>query len=179
MSPYIARTGFPYIAPRDFPDVKPPTIKKSILGVDPGINGGLCFFTPQGIYPYKMPTYSQKRSTRTMRFVDAKACEVLIRRHAPTTCYFENVFSMPGDTPMTAFSLGNSKGRLEAVLELCDVPIIPVSASVWKAKMGVTADKATSRKLAEKLMPHITFPTTDTCEAALIALYSILYSSSS
>lgn len=165
-----------------------------IVGVDPGIRGSMAFISPDtGLEIVRVPIRVEQRSKREMKFVDTPALFEIMLARRPKIAFVENVFSCPGDTPMTAFSFGNSKGRIETVLEVlhlhpaynsiagssssaCEpVRIIPVSASVWKAKMGVTCNKATSRARAEKLYPQHKFASIDDCEAALIATYGMLF----
>lgn len=167
-----------------------------IVGIDPGINGSMAFISPEtGLEIVRLPVRVEKRSTRDMKFIDTPTLFKILLARRPHTAYIENVFSCPGDTPMTAFSFGNSKGRIETCLELfhlgwptdystdtdTDTPtpspitIIPVSASVWKNKMGCTSNKDTSRRAAEKLYPQYKFKSIDDCEAALIATYGMLF----
>lgn len=164
-----------------------------IVGIDPGINGSMAFISPEtGLEIVRLPVRVEKRSTRDMKFIDTPALFKILLARRPHTAFVENVFSCPGDTPMTAFSFGNSKGRIETCLELFHlfphelfhsdpnsipdpIRIIPVSASVWKNKMGCTSNKATSRRAAEKLYPHFKFKSIDDCEAALIATYGLLF----
>lgn len=163
-----------------------------IVGIDPGINGSMAFISPEtGLEIVRLPVRVEKRSTRDMKFIDTPALFKILLARRPHTAFIENVFSCPGDTPMTAFSFGNSKGRIETCLELLHlwspptdystdalpppIRIIPVSASVWKNKMGVTSNKATSRRAAEKLYPQFKFKSIDDCEAALIATYGMLF----
>lgn len=178
-----------------------------IVGVDPGIRGSMAFISPDtGLEIVRVPVRVEQRSKREMKFVDTPALFEIMLARRPKIAFVENVFSCPGDTPMTAFSFGNSKGRIETVLEVLHlhpaynsiagsnegsiagsnegsisgeksepVRIVPVSASVWKAKMGVTCNKATSRAKAEKLYPQHKFASIDDCEAALIATYGMLF----
>lgn len=157
-----------------------------IVGVDPGIRGSMAFISPDtGLEIVRVPVRVEQRSKREMKFIDTPALFEILLARRPKIAFVENVFSCPGDTPMTAFSFGNSKGRIETVLEVLHlhpdynhteaVYVIPVSASVWKAKMGVTCNKATSRARAEKLYPQHKFASIDDCEAALIATYGMLF----
>jgi len=160
------------------PTMKNTTNPKMTVGIDPGINGSMAFLTPTGIEVVRLPVRSEKRSTRTMRFIDAaKLHEILSVRCAgyDVTVFHENVFSMPDDTPMTAFSFGNSKGRIDAVLEVLGLKVIPIPPTTWKSRLGVTSDKKTSRRKCEALYPSTRFASVDDCEAALIATYGVLF----
>jgi hypothetical protein len=171
-----------------------------IVGIDPGIRGSMAFISSdKGLEIVRLPIRVEKRSKREMKFIDTPALYKILLAMRPRVAFVENVFSCPSDTPMTAFSFGNSKGRIETCLELLHlhpdynhvdpstetstatdpstpISIIPISASVWKNKMGCTTNKLTSRLAAEKLYPNFKFASIDDCEAALIATYGMLFS---
>lgn len=150
-----------------------------VIGIDPGIKGSAAFIRPSGIEVVRLPVKVVKHTTRDMKFIDTAAWHHALVSRVPdptqAICYLESVFSMSNDTPMTAFSFGNTKGRIEAALEIHDIKVVPVAPATWKGRMGVTADKATSRAKAERLYPGTSFKSVDDCEAALIATYGILF----
>jgi Holliday junction resolvasome RuvABC endonuclease subunit len=130
----------------------------SWLGIDPGINGVIAHLGEPGLLLdlFKMPVVHAPAAARAggeVRRVDGQALRDLFARLRPAYAVLEQVQGMSGDTPMTAFSFGYSYGVLEDALRSCKVPVIYAPPSVWKADMGLTADKSLSIPRAQRLFP--------------------------
>lgn len=153
----------------------------SWVGIDPGINGVIAHLEVPGrlIAVYKMPVHRAPAAARAdgdVRRVDGTALRDLFARLQPSYAVLEQVQGMSGDTPMTAFGFGYSFGVLEDRLREAGVPVIYAPPSVWKADMGLTADKGLSKPRARRLFPSSAdlITSVDKAEAALIGLWGKL-----
>lgn len=98
----------------------------------------------------------------------------------------EDVYSMPRDGVVSAFTFGEGKGMIRMWLETCNVYVHKVSASTWKRDLGLNRDKSIINTHARKVeakeraigTAHKVFKnaksvlgTEGICEAALIGLW--------
>jgi crossover junction endodeoxyribonuclease RuvC len=77
----------------------------------------------------------------------------VISEWAPDLAVIEGVHSMPGQGVSTTFKFGRAFGTVEGVMAAMLVPSELISPAVWKRRLGVTRDKASSRALASRLWP--------------------------
>ena len=121
-------------------------IGRPILGVDPGITGGIAFFYPSGeIVAEDIPTVGGS--------VDVDTLVRRIREHAPRLAVVEKAQAMPRQGVVSTFRYGTAFGALCAVTALCEIPTYLVSPRKWKSHFGLDADKEKSRALAIRLWP--------------------------
>lgn len=147
-----------------------------VLGIDPGVGGGLAFYEPRRhlLYTYNTPT--------TADGVDGAAVAQFIRINAPTHCFIEAVTSRPRQSGV--FNFGLNTGVLHGVLMAENVPFTLVSPTRWKGYFGLKRAetqtyrdaKNASRELASKLFPGAAgafarVKDDGVAEAALLALY--------
>jgi crossover junction endodeoxyribonuclease RuvC len=149
-----------------------------ILGVDPGIYGGLAIVdivdgvAPQLIDAVDIPIIGTAAKTR----VDVLAVRAWIETHGPDHAVIERAGSMPKQGVASTFKYGRATGALDAVVALCNIPCTLVEPPVWKRHHGLYGqDKETSRQRALMLFPssHALFARKmdhGRAEAALIAL---------
>jgi hypothetical protein len=117
-----------------------------ILGVDPGITGGVAFLYPDGtISADDIPTVDGS--------VDVDALVRRIREHAPRLAVIEKAQAMPKQGVVSVFNYGTAFGALCAVTAICEIPTHLVSPRKWKTHFGLDADKEKSRALAIRLWP--------------------------
>jgi hypothetical protein len=107
-----------------------------ILGIDPGQSGGLAFidFSADGVLSstlYPMPIRAGR--------VDVDAMKDLIIQHKPQRAYMEAQRAKSGQRGQALIML--NQGRLEAVLELCDVGYSLLDPKVWQKAINVSGDK--------------------------------------
>lgn len=150
-----------------------------ILGVDPGINGGLAIVeinnsaAPQLVAAIDIPTAGLKAKMR----VDALAVAYWIRHHRPNHAVIERAGVLPKQGIASGFKYGRAVGALEAAVALCEIPLTIVEPSVWKRRAGLYgADKEQSRLRALQLFPaaHLLLALKKShgkAEAALLALF--------
>jgi hypothetical protein len=117
-----------------------------ILGVDPGITGGVAaLFTDGTITAFDIPTVDGS--------VDVDALVRRIRELAPRLAIIERAQAMPKQGVVSVFKYGTAFGALCAVTAICEIPTHLVSPRRWKKHFGLDADKERSRALAIRLWP--------------------------
>jgi crossover junction endodeoxyribonuclease RuvC len=89
----------------------------------------------------------------------------------------EDVHSMRGQGVASTFKFGRAFGAVEGVVGALDYPHVRVTPLRWKRRMGVTADKESSRAKAIELWPKaradFARKASGRAEAALIARWWI------
>lgn len=155
----------------------------TICGVDPGKTGALVNLDGAGVVRASllMPVST---ASNAKTFVDGGAIAAWLRSWPCDELWLEDVYSMPDDTPLTSFSLGDSKGAVKGVAWALGIKLRFVHPSVWKRALDCTRDKNTSRARARELLgPRLPpaawkrgglLSTEGKCEAALIGLYGLL-----
>jgi crossover junction endodeoxyribonuclease RuvC len=150
-----------------------------ILGVDPGIRGGLAIVriemngaAPQLIDAIDIPVIGVGAKER----VDALFIRSWIAQHAPQHAVIERAQAMPKQGASSGFKYGRAVGSLEAVIECCEIPLTIIEPTAWKKFHELRGgDKETGRQRARQLFPaahELLARKTDhgRAEAALIAL---------
>ena len=141
--------------------------QKTIIGIDPGANGGIAWITDGKACVEKMPDTLQ----------DLWELVVSISLEAGTggmgiRAYIEAVSSSPQMGVVSSFSFGRGYGNLEMALTAAGIPFERVRPQVWQKALGcmTKGDKNVSKSKAQELFPDrkITHATAD---ALLIAYY--------
>jgi crossover junction endodeoxyribonuclease RuvC len=112
------------------------TTKQTILGVDPGIRGGLAIISfsfganvvPCLIDAIDIPVAGIGAKER----VDPLAIRDWIARHAPQHAFVERAQAMPKQGASSGFKYGRSVGAIEAVITCCGIPLTIVEPTAWK-----------------------------------------------
>jgi hypothetical protein len=121
-------------------DVRP------ILGIDPGVTGGIACLYPDGtIVAEDIPTAGG--------CVDVDTLARRIRELAPRLAIIEKAQAMPKQGVVSVFRYGAAFGALCAVTAICEISTHLVSPRKWKTHFGLDADKEKSRALAIRLWP--------------------------
>jgi crossover junction endodeoxyribonuclease RuvC len=129
----------------------------NILGVDPGIRGGLAIVAvdangtaPQLVDAIDIPVAGVGAKER----VDVLAIRNWIEQHAPQHALIERGQAMPKQGASSGFKYGRAVGAIEAVIACCAIPLTIVEPSVWKKFHGLRGgDKEASRQRALQLFP--------------------------
>lgn len=148
-----------------------PTI---ICGADPGLNGAFAFIdiTHATLRIVDMPTFEKSGK----RHVDAAKVGAILKTHFPSKIFLEFVHASPQMGVSSSFSFGRSSGIIHGATGALAIPLTEVPPSVWKPRLGCTADKKQTVAQANKLIPSGSsmwklVKHADRAEAALIALY--------
>jgi len=124
-----------------------------IIGIDPGITGGIAIIKNTDVILHKIPTI--ERSAK--KEVDVISLyEILASCQA--TIYIERVWSMPKQGVSSMFSFGKTFGMILATAVLTENRIILVMPKTWqKAIHGKAKGDAKERtlKAIKKLYPNV------------------------
>ena len=141
-----------------------------VLGVDPGISGGIAFYFPQRpehVVAEDMPVAGKE--------VDVGTLVARIKQMHPAFAVIESVHSMPGQGVASTFKFGMAYGAARAALTAMCVPVFLVAPTKWKKYHALPADKEEARALALRLWPSVDCferkKDHGRAEAALIARY--------
>ena len=133
-----------------------------IIGIDPGVNGGIAWLTNGKAYAEKMPDTLQD------------LWELLrdIASDGKYKAYLEQVSSSPQMGVKSAFTFGNGFGHLEMALTAAGIPFHRGRPQVWQKAMGcmTKGDKNVSKRRSQELFPSIKV-THAIADALLIAAY--------
>ena len=119
-----------------------------VIGIDPGLSGAIAALDAtdgQLVWVLDMPTLG--------KVVNAAELADMLGGEQIRTAAVEAVHAMPRQGVSTSFNFGVSLGIVLGVLGALDVPVTHPTPQAWKKAMGVTADKASSRRRATDLWP--------------------------
>jgi len=141
----------------------------TVLGVDPGANGGIAWITDGKACVEKMPDTLQDLWELIRDITNHPRSSLDGRKYK---AYIEQVSSSPQMGVVSAFSFGRGYGNLEMALTAAGIPFERVRPQVWQKSLGcmTKGDKNVSKRRAQELFPDrkITHATAD---ALLIAHY--------
>jgi Holliday junction resolvasome RuvABC endonuclease subunit len=127
-----------------------------ILGVDPGVYGGLAIVTindgaaPQLVDAIDIPVTGVGAKER----VDAIALRTWITAHQPQHALIERGQAMPKQGASSGFKYGRAVGSIESVITYCEIPLTIVEPSMWKKFHQLRGgDKEAGRQRALQLFP--------------------------
>ena len=131
-----------------------------IIGIDPGINGSICFFQdgkiidviempnmPEGKKNKKQVNGSQIFNEISVRIqkLDKKDIKVII----------EQVSAMPGQGVTSMFNFGQSFGILKGICSAMQLPMYFVRPAKWKKYFNlINSEKDASRTKAIEIFPY-------------------------
>jgi crossover junction endodeoxyribonuclease RuvC len=127
-----------------------------ILGVDPGIHGGLAIVeiidgaAPQLFDAIDIPIAGVSAKER----VDAIAIRTWIELYRPQHALVERAQAMPRQGASSDFKYGRAVGAIEAAIACCGIPLTVIEPSMWKKFRGLHGkDKEGGRQRALQLFP--------------------------
>jgi crossover junction endodeoxyribonuclease RuvC len=127
-----------------------------ILGIDPGIHGGLAIVdinsgaAAQLIDAIDIPVVGVAAKER----VDATAMRGWVLGHSPAHALIERAQAMPKQGASSGFKYGRAVGAIEAVIVCCEVPMTIIEPTAWKKFHGLRGgEKEASRQRALQIFP--------------------------
>ena len=148
-----------------------------ILGIDPGLSGGLAFRYSDGyIDAQPVPILELKIRKTKKRVINTHALAELLKKYSPKHAFIERQQAMPKQGVSSTFRTGLGYGIYIGILATLLIPFTEVSAAKWKKDMNVPADKDGALLRASQLMPKYVnlWPLkkdNGIAEAALLALW--------
>lgn len=153
-----------------------------VVGIDPGITGAIATLghKKELLGLDDMPVMQRGGTTKVKNQVNAtELCAILhehLKHHDKNEILviIELMSAMPKQGVSTTFSLGHTAGTIEAVVAAKGYSHRLVSPRTWKKAMNITADKAMSRSMAQRLFPDADLKLMkhhNRAEAILLALY--------
>lgn len=141
-----------------------------VIGIDPGVNGGLAVLNDLGQALY-IRAFEPRMTPEGLRCLVA-ASAGLLKREGGSFCFLERVGYMPTDGGKGAFTFGRVVGLLEMAVICHDLALHYVPPMLWQAKLGCLSggNKNVTKRAAQALFPDekITHAVAD---ALLIAVY--------
>ena len=104
-----------------------------ILGVDPGVHGGLrssrsTCAAPQLVDVIDIPVVGVGAKER----VDVLALRTWLETHQPQHALIERAQAMPKQGASSGFKYGRAVGAIEGAIACCEIPLTIVEPSIWK-----------------------------------------------
>jgi hypothetical protein len=127
-----------------------------VLGVDPGIHGGLAIVRlfesgPHLVDAIDVPVIGSGAKER----VEAIALQQWLLDHGPYRAFVERAGAMPKQGIASTFKYGRAVGAIEAVISVCNIPVEFAEPALWKRALRLRGkDKESSRQYALQLFPH-------------------------
>jgi len=148
-----------------------------IVGIDPGLKGGIAFLRNSKVEIHDMPTMPNPKGKEEL---DLFALGSILRPLWPwggrNVAVLEKVHAMPKQGLSSTFRFGEGYGALQMALIGHGYELHYVTPAVWKRHFGLSADKGVSRGLASRRFPESASQFTRVkddgrAEAALLAVY--------
>jgi crossover junction endodeoxyribonuclease RuvC len=150
-----------------------------ILGIDPGIRGGLAIVGGDGVSTLVAATDIPTVGVGAKERVDVMAMRDWIMQYKPDFAWVERAQAPPSQGSSSGFKYGRSVGQIEAAVTLCGIPVEIAEPASWKRFWRLPGkDKERARERALELFPdaHALLARKKDhgrAEAALIALYGL------
>lgn len=146
------------------------TTTKAVLGVDPGVEGGMTLLGSNG-QPMSVQAIHSKMTEFELTLI-VTGIVLLLKNQNSDVCYFENVGYMPGDGGLGVFTFGRITGFLRGALHANGIRPTYVSPQIWQARLEclTRGNKNVSKNKAKELFPTVKW-THNTADSALIAEY--------
>jgi crossover junction endodeoxyribonuclease RuvC len=117
-----------------------------VVGVDPGMTGAMALIDPDTEELLGVEDFVAVDG----RVMAGRIADVLAE-WAPDLVVIEGVHSMPGQGVSTTFKFGRAFGTIEGIVAAMRVRSALISPHTWKATLGVTRDKSSSRAMAARV----------------------------
>ena len=153
---------------------------KTILALDPGMNGALALYDGTELLTWRMPTYEITKNGGKRKKINIDELNETLDFCQSTgfidMVYIEQVSAQPGNGAASAFTYGFGAGVLEAVIQCRKLPFTYILPQVWKKAMNCPANKDGARMRASQLFPQFSHMwklkrDDGIAEASLISLY--------
>ena len=131
-----------------------------IIGIDPGINGAICFFENGEVRDViDMPTMQDGKKNKRQINGNQIFNEISLRikniNKKNINVVVEQVSAMPGQGVTSMFNFGQSFGILKGICSAMHLPIYYVRPAKWKKYFNlINSEKDASRTRAIEIFPY-------------------------
>jgi len=132
-----------------------------IIGIDPGINGAICFFQNGEVKDVlEMPTMAEgkknKRQVNGHQMYNELSLRIKEYKTENINVVVEQVSAMPGQGVTSMFNFGQSFGVIKGICAAMQLPIFFVRPAKWKKHFElINTQKDASRTKAIEMFPKI------------------------
>ena len=132
-----------------------------IIGIDPGINGSICFFDDGKIIDLiEMPSMASgkknKRQVNGAQIYNEISQKIKNFEKKNIKVVIEQVSAMPGQGVTSMFNFGQSFGVLKGICSAMQLPLYFVRPAKWKKYFNlINSEKDASRTKAIEVFPYI------------------------
>ena len=131
-----------------------------IIGIDPGINGAICFFENGQVKDVlEMPTMAEgkknKKQVNGSQIFNEISNRIIKIEKQDIKVVIEKVSAMPGQGVTSMFNFGQSFGILKGICSAMQLPIYFVRPAKWKKYFNLlNSEKDASRTRAIEIFPY-------------------------
>ena len=130
-----------------------------IIGIDPGLSGGIAILDDLKIYDiFDMPIMSEGKKNKN-QLNSAQLVNILnkhVLKKENTFVIVEQVSAMPGQGVTSMFNFGQTFGALKGICAALELPIFFVRPSKWKKHFElINSSKDASRTKAIEMYPKL------------------------
>ena len=132
-----------------------------IIGIDPGINGAICFFENEEVKDViDMPTMAEgkknKRQVNGRQIFNEISSRIKNQDLQNINVVVEQVSAMPGQGVTSMFNFGQSFGVIKGICSAMQLPLFFVRPAKWKKHFElINSQKDASRTKAIEMFPKI------------------------
>ncbi len=132
-----------------------------IIGIDPGINGAICFFENGEVKDVvDMPTMAEgkknKRQVNGRQIFNEISSRIKNQDLQNINVVVEQVSAMPGQGVTSMFNFGQSFGVIKGICSAMQLPLFFVRPAKWKKHFElINSQKDASRTKAIEMFPKI------------------------
>jgi len=124
---------------------------KTVIGMDPGLSGGLAAVTPEGLQLRTMPVYEADKRC----FIDEREVVRWLTDHAlqGALVFIEAVHAMPKQGVTSMFTFGTGWGQLRGICAGLGLPYELVRPQEWQRAMLSGQPPGSEYLVASRLWP--------------------------
>lgn len=127
-----------------------------LLGIDPGLKGGISVYKDNNYFCYEMPVKKIKKDT----VLDIKKVIDILKDCSGGKCFLERSQAMPKQGVVSMFNYGKGYGILLGILHSFNIEVQEVTPQIWKKHFSlIKKEKIDSVSLAEIKNPKEEFRT--------------------
>ena len=118
----------------------------AVIGIDPGMNGGIALINDRLCKAFPMPIIDGA--------IDCNEIDSMIHAFLPKIIYIEKVHSMPKQGVASTFKFGMGYGKILGVLESSIFDYEQVTPQAWMKKLGLKKIDKTDKPSVAYVQEH-------------------------